>query len=43
MQIGGGEFGKSISAATPWYQNQFSYMPDQILGKMKKGENLTFL
>ena len=22
---------------------QFSYMPDQILGKMKKGQNLTFL
>ena len=22
---------------------QFSYMPDQILGKMKKGQNLAFL
>ena len=22
---------------------QFSYMPDQILGKMKEGQNLTFL
>ena len=36
----GGEFRKSILAPTPWYQNlvmpQFSYMPDQILGKNEK-------
>ena len=47
MQIGGREFRKSISAPTPGTKSlvmpQFSYMPDQILGKMKTGKNLTFL
>ena len=42
MQIADDEFEKNISASTAWYQNpcrmlQFSYMPDQILGKNEKG------
>ena len=37
MQIGGGEFRKSILAPTPWYQNSCdAYMPDQFLGKKLK-------
>ena len=40
MQIGGSEFRKSISAPTPWNKipviPQFSYMPDQFLGKHEK-------
>ena len=40
MQIWGGQFGKKISAPTPGTKilvmPQFSYMPDQILGKRWK-------
>ena len=42
---GVGEFRKSISALPPGtkipVKPQFSYMPDQVLGKMKKSQNLT--
>ena len=40
-------FGKAVQPLPPGTKilviPQFSYMPDQILGKMKKSQNLTFL
>ena len=33
MQTEGGQFRNRISDPTPWYQNQHSYVPDQIIEK----------
>ena len=44
MQIGGGEFRKSISAPTPWYQNPCDasiFLHARPIFREKKSQNLT--